>query len=97
MIERKATMTGAQCSCGFTESGDEAIADHLLSMFTPDDDQGTDGRCHLEGGPALTCMCGLAAATAEELDAHFLAVFTPEGAIGSDGKKHEQVYGSGTE
>lgn len=86
-------MTGARCACGFTEdeAEDFTIGDHLLDMFAPDDDKGTDGRYHLEGEPALTCPCGLAAATTAQLDAHFLAVFTPGDAIGRDGKKHERT------
>lgn len=89
-------MTGARCSCGFAEdeAEDYAIGDHLLEMFTPDDDKGTDRRHHLEGEPDLTCSCGLVAATAAQLDAHFLAVFTPDDAIGCDGKKHEAVTAS---
>jgi hypothetical protein len=86
-------MTGARCACGFTEgeAEDFTLGDHLLDVFTPDDDKGTDGRYHLEGEPDLTCHCGLAAATADELDTHFVAVFTPDGAIGRDGKRHEPV------
>jgi hypothetical protein len=83
-------MAYVRCSCGFTqgESEDEAITDHLLEMFTPGDDQGTDGRYHLEAEARLACFCGLTASTAAELDAHFLSVFTPGDAIGRDGKKH---------
>jgi hypothetical protein len=89
-------MAHAQCTCGFAEgeAGDFTITDHLLAMFAPDDDRGTDGRYHLEGEPSLTCYCGLAAAATAELDAHFLAVFTPEDAIGRDSKKHTQVTGT---
>lgn len=83
-------MTAGQCVCGFTddEAGDYTIGDHLLEVFVPQDDRGTDGSLHVEGERPLTCLCGLAAATAEELDAHFLALFTPDDAIGQDGKKH---------
>lgn len=86
-------MTDARCSCGFadSESEDFTIVDHMLAMFAPEDDGGTDGRYHLEGEPALTCVCGLAAATDAQLDAHFLAVFTPEDEIGRDGRKHQPV------
>lgn len=84
-------MADSRCSCGFRQSGDEAIGDHFLQVFTPEDDKGTDGLVHLEGEPDLTCFCGLIAATAEELDAHFLAAFTPDDAIGRDGTKHEPV------
>jgi hypothetical protein len=36
----------ARCSCGFTEAdgADETISDHLLEVFAPEDDMGTDGR-----------------------------------------------------
>lgn len=56
-------MAGARCSCGFTEFGDEAVADHLLEMFASQDCRGNDGLPHLEVMPDLTCSCGLAAAT----------------------------------
>src|SRR5262245_37973804 len=82
-------MADARCSCGFTEAGGESMTDHLLEVFTPHDDTGTDGLVHLETGPPLTCQCGLAAATPAELDRHFLAAFTPAGATGRDGGKHE--------
>jgi hypothetical protein len=81
-------MTAAACVCGFTEAGDETVADHLRAMFTPDDDEGIDGRVHLEGETSLFCMCG-AGGSASELDAHFLAVFTPADLIGRDGERHE--------
>ena len=86
-------MAHAQCTCGFAEAAAEdfTIADHLLAMFVPGDDRGTDGRYHLEGEPGLTCYCGQAAATTAELDAHFIAVFTPEDAIGRDGREHKQL------
>ena len=45
-------MTDVRCSCGFRESGDEAITDHLLAMFEPQDGRGADGRYHLEGNRA---------------------------------------------
>jgi hypothetical protein len=86
-------MINARCSCGFTEaeSVDVTISDHLLEVFAPDDDTGTDGRYHLEGETGLTCVCGLAASTAAELDAHFLRVFAPADHIGRDGRKHAKV------
>lgn len=70
-------MAGERCSCGFTETADETITDHLLEAFVPEDCLGSDGRVHAEVQPDLTCSCGLAAATPGELDAHFLRVFTP--------------------
>ena len=71
-------MTTPSCVRGLIEgeAGDETIADHLLAIFTPDDDEGTDGRVHLEGEASLFCVCG-AGGSASELDAHFLAVSTP--------------------
>jgi hypothetical protein len=85
-------MAHARCSCGFTEAegADETISDHLLAVFAPEEDKGTDGRYHLEGEPGLTCACG-AAATATELDAHFVGVFAPADHIGRDGRQHEKV------
>jgi len=86
-------MPAGQCVCGFIEdeSDNQTIADHLLEIFAPEDDKGTDGLVHLEGERNLTCLCGFAAATAEDLDAHFLAVFTPADAIGRDGKEHHPI------
>jgi hypothetical protein len=84
-------MADAQCTCGFTESGDETMTDHLLEVFTADDDTGTDGLAHLEGEQFLTCLCGFAGTTPRELDRHFLTVFTPAGSIGRDGARHEPV------
>ena len=89
------TVADARCSCGFTEAGsvDVTISDHLLEMFAPEDDKGTDGRYHLEGEPGLTCVCGFAAATAAELDAHFLQAFTRTDHIGHDGHEHDAARG----
>jgi hypothetical protein len=86
-------MPATQCACGFiaNEADDQTIADHLLEVFAPEDDKGTDGRVHLEGERSLTCLCGLVAASSEELDAHFVAVFTPADEMGRDGKKHHPV------
>lgn len=85
------SMSDAQCSCGFTEAGDEALGDHLLEVFTPDDCRGNDGLLHEEADPALTCFCGFAAAAAREMDEHFLAVFTRADAVGPDGKVHQAI------
>lgn len=77
------------CSCGFTETDAETLTDHLLEIFTPEDNQGSDGTPHEEGSPALTCACGLTAASPEELDRHFLRAFIPPDLIGADGKWHK--------
>src|SRR5438034_1049386 len=63
-------MAGARCSCGFIETNgaDETIVDHLLWVFTPEDDKGTDGRVHLEGDLELACLCGLGASTPSGAD-----------------------------
>jgi hypothetical protein len=82
-------MADARCSCGFTESGDETISDHLLEVFTPRACRGNDGLLHEEAFPALTCLCGYAAATPGDMDAHFLAMFTPGDATGADGQVHK--------
>lgn len=87
-------MTSVQCACGFTEAGDEKIADHLFEAFAPDDGRTADGRVHLEGEANLFCICG-AGGTASELDSHFLAVFTPADLIGRDGGRHEPVSTAG--
>jgi hypothetical protein len=81
-------MAEARCTCGFTETADETITDHLLEVFTPVSGRGNDGLLHEEAFPALTCLCGLTAAAGQELDAHFLAVFTPADATGRDGRVH---------
>ena len=81
-------MADARCTCGFTESGDETITDHLLEMFASQGCRGNDGLLHEEAFPALTCLCGQVAATPRELDDHFLAVFTPADSIGPDGTVH---------
>jgi hypothetical protein len=77
------------CSCGFTETPAETLTDHLLEVFTPGDNKGSDGQIHEEETPALTCVCGLTATSPEELDSHFLRLFTPPDLIGGDGKSHE--------
>jgi hypothetical protein len=83
-------MTGARCTCGFTEvaSEDYTISDHMHEAFVPDDGKGPDGLVHLEGPTSFSCLCG-AGGSAEKLDAHFLKIFTPADAIGRDGEKHE--------
>jgi hypothetical protein len=83
-------MTGAQCSCGFRETRDVTITDHLLGAFAPDDDRGCDGRVHLEGESPLACLCGFVGTAADELDRHFLAVFAPASSVGRDELRHEQ-------
>ena len=82
-------MADARCTCGFTETSDETITDHLLEVFSPGDGTGTDGLVHLEGEQPLTCLCGFAGTTPRELDRHFLTAVTPPGSIGRDGDKHE--------
>ena len=77
------------CSCGFTETDAETLTDHLLEVFTPEDNKGNDARLHEEGALALACVCGLVAPSPEELDSHFLRVFTPPDLIGADGKRHK--------
>jgi hypothetical protein len=82
-------MTNARCSCGFRESGDERLTDHLLEAFVPPHSIGTDGLIHEEVAEELACSCGFRPAIADELDQHFLAAFTPPYSVGQDGKKHE--------
>jgi hypothetical protein len=86
-------MARARCACGFTEvnGDDETIGDHLLRVFTPADDRGTDGRVHMEGNPGLTCLCGFSASTVGELDAHFLEMFAPVGRADAGGVVHAVI------
>jgi hypothetical protein len=83
-------MADERCLCGFSESGDETIDDHLIEVFAPDDGKGPDGRVHLEGEVNFFCLCGTGGSAAA-LDAHLLAVFTPPGHVGRDGAKHESA------
>jgi hypothetical protein len=83
-------MSDVRCSCGFTETGDETIGDHLIEVFAPDDGKGPDGKVHLEGEASLFCMCG-AGGSARELDDHFLAIFTPADRVGRDGAGHQRL------
>jgi hypothetical protein len=78
----------SRCTCGFIESGDETVTDHLLEVFTPQGGRGNDGLLHEEAFPALSCLCGFTAATGQELDAHFLAVFIPADSAAPDGRVH---------
>lgn len=84
-------MTAQRCTCGFTESNgdDETIGDHLLRVFTPEDDKGADGQVHLEGDTGLTCLCGFRAHAAGELDSHFLEMFIPADRVDSGGVEHK--------
>jgi hypothetical protein len=77
-----------QCSCGFAETADETLTDHLLAAFTPEDCRGADGQVH-EEGELGRCLCGVAVAAPGALDDHFLAVFTPVGSIGRDDTEHQ--------
>ena len=81
-------MNGYQCACGFIASATGELTDHLLQVFTPEDDIGHDGLTHVEWTPNLACSCGFAAGSPAELDEHFLAAFTPPGATGRDGVSH---------
>jgi len=75
------------CSCGFTPTVDETLADHLGEMFIPDDDTDEAGQRHAETG-ARTCLCGHTATSGAGLDAHLLAAFTSPGHLGRDGRAH---------
>jgi hypothetical protein len=80
-------MPTLQCSCGFAETADETLTDHLLEAFTPDDCRGADGQVH-EEGELGRCLCGVAVAAPGALDHHFLTVFGPVGSIGRDDTEH---------
>jgi hypothetical protein len=81
-------MNDYRCSCGLAAGSAGELTDHLLEVFTPDNDQGHDGMTHVELTPNLACSCGFAAANPAELDNHFLTAFTPPGATGRDGARH---------
>jgi hypothetical protein len=80
-------MPCTQCACGFTETADETITDHLLTAFSPSDNRGLDGQVHLEGARGQ-CLCGLVPGTPGGLDEHFLAVFTTGDSRTPDGTSH---------
>ena len=81
-------VTGRQCSCGYTADDADGLSDHLLEVFTSENDVGLDGRVHFEGDARLACACGFTAITIAELDAHFVRVFVSPGRIGVDGVRH---------
>jgi len=78
------------CSCGFTPTVDETLADHLGEMFIPDDDTDEVGQRHAEAG-GRTCLCGHKATSATGLDTHLVAALTPPGRVGRDGRPHAPV------
>ena len=86
-------MAITRCSCGFAEANgdDETMGDHLLWVFTPEGDKGTDGRVHLEGNPGLACLCGFRARTPAELDSHFLGMFVRAGRVDAGGVEHTVI------
>jgi hypothetical protein len=84
-------MADVRCSCGFTESGDETLTDHLLDVFVPGDSRAADGQVHEELAATSACACGVATTTPAELDQHFLAAFTPADSVGCDGVRHAQI------
>jgi hypothetical protein len=88
-------MSQYHCSCGFANDDAAELGDHLLTVFTPEDDHGNDGREHAElvkTGETrlhwLVCLCGFSADETEEFDDHMLLVFTTLDGIGNDGKRH---------
>lgn len=78
------------CSCGFTPTVDETLADHLGEMFIPDDDTDKASQSHAETD-ARTCLCGHVATSSSDLDVHLLAAFTSPGHFGRDGRAHNPV------
>lgn len=81
-------MAGSRCSCGFSETPDELLTDHLLEIYTPPGSIGNDALVHEEMAEDGTCSCGFIPAAPAELDRHFLAAFTPADSVGHDGRKH---------
>lgn len=84
-------MADVRCSCGYTESGDEMLTDHLLEVFVPADSQGLDGQVHEEMAATGACACAVATTTPGELDQHFLAAFASADSVGRDGARHAQI------
>jgi hypothetical protein len=82
-----------RCTCGFTEANgdDETLADHLLWVFTPEDDKDAGVQVHLEGDRELTCLCGFRASKTGELDSHFLEMFVPVDRVDSGGVEHTVI------
>jgi hypothetical protein len=81
------------CTCGYEQTEQESVADHLGEQFIPRDDTAPDGRRHTEAARdeatiGWPCVCGFTASDFPALDAHLLAVFTPTDAIGADGQTH---------
>jgi hypothetical protein len=94
------------CACGFVQTDDYRLADHLGEVFIPADDLAFDGQIHAEAardgsraaGQALACLCGYQAANGAALDAHLLKAFAPSGHAGLDGRPHgPTAEGSGVD
>lgn len=94
-----------QCACGYAGAGADDLLDHLLEVFTPDDDRAPDGVIHAEAAAAgggggkrscsFVCLCGAEASGIREMDSHFLAAFVPPGGIAADGRQHAAYQGDG--
>jgi hypothetical protein len=84
-------MSENACSCGFTASNGDELAEHLGEMFTSADDIGIGGVRHAEDArdvPGRACLCGFTGPDATTLDEHLLAAFAPPDGIGRDGRRH---------
>jgi len=77
-----------RCLCGYAADDADGLSDHLLEVFTSENDVGLDGKVHFEEDAGLACACGFTAISIAELDAHFFAAFVAPGQIGLDGVRH---------
>jgi hypothetical protein len=83
------TRMSYQCACLFTTSDRDTFTDHVLEVFNPGDDIGTDGQVHAElADHERLCICGFTADSWPGLDAHLLAMFITPNGVGLDGVKH---------
>jgi hypothetical protein len=85
------TLTERRCSCGYAADDADGLSDHLLEVFTSENDVGLDGEVHFEGDSRLACACGFIAIFIAELDAHFFRVFVAPGRVGLDGVRHAPI------
>jgi hypothetical protein len=83
------------CSCGFANDNAEEFRDHLLMVFSPDNDLGNDGHMHAEiaktekgPGGGYDCSCGFVADDIVGFDDHMLLVFATADGVGIDGRRH---------
>jgi hypothetical protein len=89
--KRGQPVSARHCACGYGAADDSDLLDHLLEVFTPDDDRAPDSVLHAEAASAESgrkCLCGYTASDSRGLDPHLLAAFTPPDGIAVDGRQH---------